>query len=259
MTHHWHGPAPPSYRPVAGPHLGHRSGPLQIHSMRRCRPRRRTLARARESAPREPHRRARSAPYRSRRRLWRPPNLRACCRYRHRAGCFRRKPIGRRGEPPPIDKCPRQNSFAHREPAEHNDFAEQKRGGFGQIDLEAAMDPRAVEQDRLLRQPRKMRAAFGPERDIQLCRRTSPAVDFLRRRCRDSQPRIARAGNINVEAIAAAVLTSTAESPASSGEGKRTRNDPASCNSRRRVTPSTPLTSNRTAPLARLAAKIAAL
>src|SRR6202035_1883990 len=60
-------------------------------------------------------------------------------------------------------------------------------------------------------------------------------------------------------AMPPAVLTSTAESPASSGEGKRTRSDPASCSSRRRVTPSMSLTSNRTAPLARLAAKIAAL
>ena len=54
-----------------------------------------------------------------------------------------------------------------------------------------------------------------------------------------------------------AVLTNTAESPSASGEGNRTRSEPDSCNWPRRVTPSSSRTSNRTAPRARLAAKIA--
>src|SRR5712672_787987 len=54
-----------------------------------------------------------------------------------------------------------------------------------------------------------------------------------------------------------AVLTKTAERPSASGDGKRTRSEPDSCNWRRRVTPSIWCTSNVTEPWARLAAKIA--
>src|SRR5215468_138869 len=54
-----------------------------------------------------------------------------------------------------------------------------------------------------------------------------------------------------------AVLTKTAERPSPSGEGKRTRSEPDSCRRPRRVTPSSQRTSKRTAPCARLAAKIA--
>src|SRR3954451_6132108 len=50
-----------------------------------------------------------------------------------------------------------------------------------------------------------------------------------------------------------AVLTNTPERPSSSGEGKRTRREPDSCNIPRRVTPSRAWTSKRTAPRARLA------
>src|SRR3954465_7031456 len=49
----------------------------------------------------------------------------------------------------------------------------------------------------------------------------------------------------------------TAERPSSSGDGKRTRSEPDSCRRPRRVTPSSQRTSKRTAPRARLAAKIA--
>src|SRR5262245_31378698 len=54
-----------------------------------------------------------------------------------------------------------------------------------------------------------------------------------------------------------AVLTNTAERPSSSGEGKRTRSEPDSCRRPRPVEPSSQRTSKRTAPCARLAAKIA--
>src|SRR3984893_5124326 len=58
------GRAPPSYRHEAWPHLGHRSAPLQTHSSRRSRPRRRTTLTIRKAAPPAPRRRARSAPCR---------------------------------------------------------------------------------------------------------------------------------------------------------------------------------------------------
>src|SRR5207244_12762597 len=54
-----------------------------------------------------------------------------------------------------------------------------------------------------------------------------------------------------------AVLINTAERPSLSGEGKRTRKEPDSCRRPRLVTPSSQRTSKRTAPCARLAAKIA--
>src|SRR5262245_13809408 len=54
-----------------------------------------------------------------------------------------------------------------------------------------------------------------------------------------------------------AVLTNKAESPSSSGDGKRTRKEPDSCRRPRLVIPSSQRTSKLTAPCARLAAKIA--
>src|SRR6185369_5733604 len=55
-----------------------------------------------------------------------------------------------------------------------------------------------------------------------------------------------------------AVLTNTPDSPSASGDGKRTRSEPDSCKTPRRVTPSCRWTPNLTAPRARLAAKVAA-
>src|SRR5262245_45052597 len=55
-------------------------------------------------------------------------------------------------------------------------------------------------------------------------------------------------------AMPPAVLTNTPERPSPSGEGKRTRSEPDSCRSPRRVTPSRRCTPNLTAPRARLAA-----
>src|SRR5215216_594362 len=60
-------------------------------------------------------------------------------------------------------------------------------------------------------------------------------------------------------AMPPAVLTNTPDSPSASGEGKRTRSEPDSCKSRRRVAPSLTCTPNRTAPWARLAANVAEL
>src|SRR5207245_2086041 len=58
-------------------------------------------------------------------------------------------------------------------------------------------------------------------------------------------------------AMPPAVLTNTPDRPSASGEGNRTRKEPDSCRTPRRVTPSSSLTSNLTAPWARLAAKVA--
>src|SRR5882724_4375097 len=58
-------------------------------------------------------------------------------------------------------------------------------------------------------------------------------------------------------AMPPAVLTNTPDRPSPSGEGNRTRSEPDSCKTPRRVTASSSLTSNLTAPWARLAAKVA--
>ena len=60
------------------------------------------------------------------------------------------------------------HGLAHRGPAEHDDFAEQKRGAFGEIDVDAPRDPRPVEQNGLLRQPGEMRAIGGLQGDVEL-------------------------------------------------------------------------------------------
>src|SRR2546430_17655446 len=60
-------------------------------------------------------------------------------------------------------------------------------------------------------------------------------------------------------AMPPAVLTNTPDRPSASGEGKRTRSEPDSCKSPRRVTPSCRCTPNLTAPWARLAANVAEL
>ncbi len=106
-------------------------------------------------------------------------------------------------QPPAVDELAMQHLFAHRRAAEHHDFAEQKRGVIGQIDIDAPRDPRAVEQDGLLRQPGKVRARLGPERNVELGRRSRRAIDLLGRRRRQRQPRALTGRNIDVETVAA--------------------------------------------------------
>ena len=81
---------------------------------------------------------------------------------------FRKNQPTAAAQAPAVDELAMQHLFAHRGAAEHHDFAEQKRGVFGQVDIDASDDPRAVEQDGLLRQPGEMRAALRLQGDIEL-------------------------------------------------------------------------------------------
>ena len=56
-------------------------------------------------------------------------------------------------QPPAVGQKPSAHRLAHGGAAEHHRLRHQQRGVLGEIDLDAAGKPRAVEQDRLLRQP----------------------------------------------------------------------------------------------------------
>ena len=135
------------------PHLGHRNAPLQIHSRRRFRPRRRMYQRLRGSARPPPRRRHDQ----------RGADGDAAIgdgRFRQLGADIAVEPDGfgehqaaTAAQPPAVDEFAMRHPLAHRRAAEHHDFAEQKPRILRQIDIDAAQDPRPVEQDGLLRQP----------------------------------------------------------------------------------------------------------
>ncbi len=59
--------------------------------------------------------------------------------------------------PPAVGEAAFAHRLAHGGAAEHHRLGHEERGALGQIDLDAARKPRAIEQNRLLRQPGKLR------------------------------------------------------------------------------------------------------
>ena len=116
---------------------------------------------------------------------------------------FRKHQPAAAAQPPAVDEFALQHPLAHRRAAEHHDLAQQQRGVFGQIDIDAARYPRPVEQDGFLRQPGEMRAAVGLQRDVELRGRPGRAIDFFRRRRRQRQPRAFAGRDVDIETVAA--------------------------------------------------------
>src|SRR5215510_11762240 len=66
---------------------------------------------------------------------------------------------------PAVDEFAPLHALAHGGAAEHDDFAEQKRGAFGKINIDPARDFGGVEQDGFLRQPGQTSAIGGLQRN----------------------------------------------------------------------------------------------
>ena len=106
-------------------------------------------------------------------------------------------------QPPAVKKMSLDHRFAHGGTAEHGGFRQQQIGVARQIDVDAAPQPRLIEHDRLLRQP--CQCAAGTDVEFYANVRVWPerAVDFLRRRGGDGQPRAGADFDVDVEAVAA--------------------------------------------------------
>src|SRR5229473_2638598 len=103
---------------------------------------------------------------------------------------------------PAVDELPAQHTLAHRRAAEHHNLAQQERGIFRQVDVDPPRNVRAVEQNGFLRQPGEMRAGFRLQRDIELRGWPRRAVDLLRRRRGQRQPRPLTGCDVDVETVA---------------------------------------------------------
>ncbi len=118
-----------------------------------------------------------------------------------------------------------------------------------EIHLEAAAQPRVVEQDRLLRQPRQPRALPDPHPVLDHAVRPVRAVDLLRRRGGEDEVAAPRGrdrrGRRSPQAMPPAVLTKPP--PHVPDPGKRRREGPDSARSRRRVGPARPARPHREA------------
>jgi hypothetical protein len=92
---------------------------------------------------------------------------------------------------------------AHGRAPEHHGLGEQQRGALLHVDIDAALEPRAVEQDGLLRQPAQGRAGGEVEPDRDVGRRVARAIDLLRRRRADDELRARPGRHLDAEAVAA--------------------------------------------------------
>ena len=95
------------------------------------------------------------------------------------------------------------HGFAHGGTAEHGGFRQQQIGVARKLDVDAAPQPRLIEHDRLLRQPRQCAAGTDVEFHFDVRVRPERAVDFLRGRGGDGQPRAGADCDVDVEAVAA--------------------------------------------------------
>ena len=87
--------------------------------------------------------------------------------------------------------------------AEHHSLGHQQRGVRRELDLDAALKPRPVEQDRFLRQPRKPGSRADRELDRDLGRWPERAIDLLRRRGGDGQRCAVTHGDVEIVPVAA--------------------------------------------------------
>ncbi len=174
-------------------------------------------------------------------------------RYRRRAARFRRTPACRHAAGASGRQI-RHAACVSPIAVRPNTTISQSRSdaALSELDVDPARDACAVEQDRLLRQPGEMRAIVGLERDIELSRLARRAVDFFGGSRGQRQPRAFARGDLDVEAIAAGNTAGRVDEhrrkPLVFRRGKRTRSEPDSCKSPRRVTPSAACTSNAPRP-----------
>ncbi len=97
-------------------------------------------------------------------------------------------------EAPGIAEPRGDSRFSHREPPEDQRFDGDELGVGGHVDGERALEPGALEQDRLLRQPEHPGARLEGKRGSDAGGRPFAAVDFLRGRGRrlDCRARVER-------------------------------------------------------------------
>ena len=105
--------------------------------------------------------------------------------------------------PPTVAERAMIDRLAHRRAAEHHRLGHQQRSAGRKLDLDAAVKPRPVEQDRLLRQPRQAGVPPDRELDRDLGWRPERAIDFLRRSRGDGQRCAILHRDVEVMAVAA--------------------------------------------------------
>ena len=204
--------------------------------------------------------REQSERWRSQRPRRRSPAAPACGRYRRRGASFRRRRACRRAATASgRNSCPRPWSHPSqpaRTPRSRPAGAlrlradrcrcggKAWRGRTGWFPAAARRDGRQPARAGKRRSPPPVRASDRPfPRPPSSASARMPAPTSI-----DTPKR-------SPPATPPAVLTRTAERASVSGEGKRTRSEPASCTLPRRVTPPDSAVSNATDPTARLAAK----
>ena len=104
---------------------------------------------------------------------------------------------------PTVKEATLDHGLAHGGTAEHGGLRQNQTGVARQLNVDAAPQPRLIEHDRLLRQPRQGAAGTDVELDADVGVRPERAVDFLRRRCGDGKPRAGADLDVDVEAVAA--------------------------------------------------------
>ena len=115
-------------------------------------------------------------------------SMRARCR--RRAPAHRARGGGRRGDPPGVAQAAAAEALAARDAAEDEHFAGEEAGTGRQLDRRRAIEPAAVEEDRLLRHPFEPGVRCQPQRYVDAAVGAERAIDLFRRLGGDERPRI---------------------------------------------------------------------
>src|SRR4051794_31725001 len=106
-------------------------------------------------------------------------------------------------DPPTVGDLAVVDRLSHGGAAEHECLGHEKRGALLHVDIDAARQAGAVEQDRLLWQPAQPRATRQRELDGDGRRGSEGAIDFSRRRGADHEPPPLLPRDRDVEAVPA--------------------------------------------------------
>ena len=104
---------------------------------------------------------------------------------------------------PAVEQMSAVHDFAHGGATEHDRFGQYETGVAGEIDVDRAMEPHPIEQDRLLRQPGERGACTDRELHADLGVRSERAIDFLGRGGGYAQPGSGADIDVDVEPVAA--------------------------------------------------------
>jgi hypothetical protein len=106
-------------------------------------------------------------------------------------------------QPPAIEQEGLIDRFPHADASEDDSLRHQQPRIVGKIDLDCALEPRAIEQDRLLRQPGERRVGAEAKLHVDARGGFKRAIDLLRRGRGDEEPGAGLRRNVEHEAVAA--------------------------------------------------------